>query len=521
MRKSIFLLVTFLALGCATQATRSSGPIGDRLSLDESSSKSSRENDGLDIRCDSLRPRIQALGYGSTLTFVGDERSEDVEKLRAESQRIQSELRRIEADPVFDELEKLRDELRAAERAAEADQSLASERRYEDLRSRFRRAQSDPRTRERERLSERLNTIESKLFETSPRSLRVPVEFVSYSRHCHLVSVAVMGTVPAELDRDYSFEEDYISRSHELVFTPAYLDLVHTGDQMSVRVEIRRRDARGEPDEVAAYATRKFTLYSVADYRDDVLDTRFRTHEVSAFPLPEAQAEDLFGPLVAENFFVVRLSLRNGNVNKDRLVSTGMIVASGRALVEAMCKRQADCDNARSYAVPVDVVPQSAEQMYTLLDDRQPQQMRAWTFRGLKFVGALGAAASSAFAGPTLIQASSLYTGTFIPSLEELLPDPYSAYKRNIVSYSMPDLVKVPKNSVTGHKFLFFSKNKIEAIVQDHLVYGGFGKQDLNPFSDEKPTPPRIAVISLAFDNLDVPFENVSAAADSSTEGEE
>lgn len=355
--------------------------------------------------------------------------------------------------------------------------------------------------------------------ESQSRVLSIPVEGRDLiDEECLILAVDISGTVSAVKVQDFIYDlpPRKLRRpldSFAIVLTAHYLDRLKTGDQLTVTVMLSRVGNTVPPEvRTVTYATRKFTVYEVNEYRLKVLSRRVPTHDIRAFPLPEDEISKLFGPLVANNFFVVRLSLRNTQ-DADKLVSTGMIVASGRAVVEPLDERPI------SFTVPVEIVPQSATQMYTILDDGEAEHPRALVFRTLELIGALATAVTAGFTQSTTVSKGvGLFTGVAIPETKKWWPDPWPAYKRNIIAYAMPDLVKIPKNSVTGHKYIFFSKNEIETLITDHLLFGPFegpsllrqtfGKLWARPKSF-RPKHPKIAVISLAFDNLDIPFEVV------------
>src|SRR5262249_29033136 len=160
--------------------------------------------------------------------------------------------------------------------------------------------------------------------------------------------------------------------------------------------------------------------------------------DMMAFPLPDHEIDSMFGPYVRNRYFVVRLSIRNTTADA-KLISTGMIRAEGRAIVEPENNEQP------SYTVPVSIAPQSLDQIYTILDDEGVEMPRAWTFRSLEFIGALGSAWNAAFSNSLRVSKNlGLLTGVFIPEAQKLSPDRWPGYKRNIVQFAMPDLIKVP-----------------------------------------------------------------------------
>lgn len=184
--------------------------------------------------------------------------------------------------------------------------------------------------------------------------------------------------------------------------------------------------------------------------------------------------------------------------------------------------------------------------MYTILDDEEVEQPRAKFFRALELVGALASAVTAPFGGMIANQASNLFSGVFIPSAGKALPDRWPGFKRNIVNNAMPDLLKIPANSVAGHKHLFFSKNKIDTLISDQGMFdvryldtyrGKFGnfRVEVPPMLElanllyfpnagildwreirDKPQSgaPATKVISLQFDNVDIPFEEVVEGAE-------
>jgi len=277
-------------------------------------------------------------------------------------------------------------------------------------------------------------------------------------------------------------------------------------------------------------ASRRFTFYETQNYREEVHNKRVLPYDIMAFPEPAEEAEKLFGDKIARHYFVVRLSIRNTDSKADKLVSTGMIRARGRAIVEANIK---DHDSLR-FTVPVEVAPHSAQQVYAVLTDENVKEPRAVVFRTLEFAGAIASAYTLTFGSEQAVKdAVQLATGVGIPAFGKFWPDRFPGYQRNIVNFAMEDLVKVPKGGVTSHKFLFFPKDKIEAIIIDQYSYGdsgfsvtGFGNNisdkvfgtlaDPSRLTDE-PIPreqrkleqPDVFVAYLTFDDLDVPFENV------------
>lgn len=327
-----------------------------------------------------------------------------------------------------------------------------------------------------------------------------------FYKDCLQVFYKVGGTINADIPRDVKpFPGPVGSGVFTIGLRNRYLRKIRTGDHIDVIVTVNvspKFEPRPECRTVT-YAHRRFTLYTVGDYRDLVQKAQVPANDIRAFPLPKREAEILFGPVVAENFFAVRLSIRN-TTNDDKLISTGMIVASGRVLVEPKAREGCEDRPAPSFTIPVELVPQSLEQIYTMVADEEVNQTRSIVFRGLQFAGALAAATAGAYSGSEdLVTGIGLFTGVFIPELGRLWTDRWPGYQRNVVGFSMPDLFKVPKGTVAGHKYVFFSKKKLEAIISDQQYFGAF--------TDDQPEQPNVAVAQVRFDSLDIPFENVFA----------
>ena len=339
---------------------------------------------------------------------------------------------------------------------------------------------------------------------------------------CVEARISVSGTVQAADRKDYELVkvgEGFI----KVKFKIEYLQKMVSGDEITIfvnvvnhqklaknRLSTVQKSASHHP--TAAYAHRKFTVYHAAEFREKVMGGRIKASDFRAFPLPKNEAEKLFGPLIADNFYVVRLSVRN-TTGEDKLISTGMITASGRVLVEP--------DNGPSFTMPVELTPSSLEQAYTILADEEVNQPRTRVFRGLEFVGALATAANLAFGGSTnLTEGIGLFTGVLIPETRKLWPDRWPDYQRNIVAFAMQDLTKVADGAVSNQKLLFFSKSKIEGVMSDPNLFATGqteGSRFLSSFgaltSGWQPKQPNAAVISVAFDGLDIPFENVVSVA--------
>jgi hypothetical protein len=380
--------------------------------------------------------------------------------------------------------------------------------------------------------------------------LEIPVEGKDLASPDVRLAADVTGTTPIG---DDEAEFDRNGKPHRIDLVPlilksSYVDRLHDGDQITVHMFVARQImatnivivtnitsvtisnaaqsvitntvtsyATNELTIVSnvatAFATRTFTAYSSDYYREHVAQKMVPIYDIQAFPLPLKEAQFLFGPLVAKYYFVVRLSVRNTQ-NEDKLINSGMIVASGRAIVEPQ--------NEPLFTLPVKVVPQSALHLYTILDDREPAQPRAIFFRELEFAGALASASAVAFGGtPDLIKGIGLASGVFVPEMKKLLVDPWPGYKRNLVNFAMPELLKVPQNSVSGHKYLFFSKAEIQTLISDPTLFDvvKYGSpavdiENVRQGLETRVFPPKVNLISLAFDSLEIPFEKVVPAGE-------
>lgn len=381
------------------------------------------------------------------------------------------------------------------------------------------------------RIPPRVNSIGTQSFMTFERgkALIIPIECAGLDQSSPDASppltVNVGGSVspnttPADRD-DVTTEQDYVVRWArnankslgadlvELVLMPSYVDRLSTGDRIEVLVGIGRMAL--DPNKTLpgpTYAQRSFTVYEVNAYRDKVQQVRVPFQDFQAFPIPEAEVKYLFGQVVAENYFVVRLTLRN-SASDDRLVNAGMINATGRAIVVPIDEASPP------FTVPIKVSPQGATQVFAVLDDREPASLRSEIFRSLEFVGALATTAVTAFGGtPDLKSGLSIFTGVGLPEGRKLWPDRWPGYKRNIVNFSMPELTKIPRQSTTTPRFLYFAKRDLELLVSDQSLFERPSKNTVtkwvNKLRNVYDLPaPRVRVISLAFDNLEIPFERV------------
>jgi hypothetical protein len=267
--------------------------------------------------------------------------------------------------------------------------------------------------------------------------------------------------------------------------------------------------------------SRTFILFTPNDYRTEVLANQIEIQNITAFPLPETETRKLFGDFVASKFYAVRLTLLNPTKN-DQIVSLGLIKAYGRALVEP-----APASQKTRYTIPIEVAPQSQQQVYTMVqspkgainDFDEPgelnddQAIRDWSFGALELVGAMATAYGTGFgASEDYIKAVALATGAGIPGLDKFWTDKRPFNLLNIVNFAMPDLVKIPRGGSLDGKYLFFSKGKLQAILQDSQLYELESGQDpasagYSPFKNSRYYA---RVICLEFDTMQIPFENTT-----------
>lgn len=203
----------------------------------------------------------------------------------------------------------------------------------------------------------------------------------------------------------------------------------------------------------------------------------------------------LFGPLIEKHFYVVVLSIRNQD-DVDKLINTGMINAYGSALVVPQ-----DNGDPYQFSIPIEISPLSSEQVYTAVVDEKPDGKREITFRALEFVGALATSLAVGFNATTdLTKAIGVYTGVGLPEGAKLWPDRVPGYLKNVVTFSMPEFVKVPRKGSIANKMLFFPRDKLRLIITD--------AQALWLENDQVESPPQ-CVAHLSFDTLEVPYEIV------------
>ena len=258
--------------------------------------------------------------------------------------------------------------------------------------------------------------------------------------------------------------------------------------------------------------SRTFILFTPEDYRSQVLANQIEIQNITAFPLPESETKKMFGDFVSDKFYAVRLTLLNPT-KEDQIVSLGLIKAYGRALVEP-----APIDRMTRFTRPIEIAPQSEQQVYTMVqspkgtifdsDDlgTDRQAARDWIFGSLEFAGAMAAAYGTGFgASEDYLKAVALATGAGIPGLDKLFADKRPFYLLNIVNFAMPDLVKIPRGGSLDGKYLFFSKGRLQAVLQDPQLK----LEDTNPNQFNYATF-FARVIYLEFDTLQIPFENTT-----------
>jgi len=291
------------------------------------------------------------------------------------------------------------------------------------------------------------NTAATKTLEGD--SLYIPVHGRDLVDPGFGLRVGIEGTVPAVSGVDYevhkivSNEPNY-ARGAEPFPPPqvdtlliemrrSYVEKLRKGDRIRVDVLIQESDAaynlrrckhdknydkhRAILPQQVSQASRTFTVYPTTEYRNEVIDRLVKLHDISAFPLPEKEVEFLFGEKIRRHFFVVRLSVRN-TLEKDQIVTTSMIKASGIAMVES------GHEPPLRFVVPVETTPQSLSHVFTMLSDEEPAEFRSVVFRTIEFGGALTAAIFGiAEVGLAATEALGVATGVGIPGAKSLWTD--------------------------------------------------------------------------------------------------
>lgn len=363
------------------------------------------------------------------------------------------------------------------------------------------------------------------------RAVRIPIEGYDLDQPCIAIDVNIEGTVPVSLYGDIKSKGDTPDfaltlpsedkkDSLEIILLEPFIDRLHTGDKVAIKVSAANKFALPETTEAdskdiyrrKSIARRVFVAYETEAFRTQVLRSRIRPDDINAFPLPENDIAALFGPLIAKNYFVVRVSVRNTE-SDAKIISTGMIRASGTAMIDPKVPGP-------SFSVPVSVVPHSLTQIYSVLTDEEVDQPRHRTFRALEFIGALAAGAQGVFSyGAQAAKNVAMFTGIVVPETKKLWPDRWPGYQRNIVTYAMQDLVKVPANSVMDHKFLFFSKKELDGLVSDPNLFKNISPVEqvlemVTTGDRRSRAKPDAFVIALAFDTLDIRFETMPVTLD-------
>ncbi len=358
------------------------------------------------------------------------------------------------------------------------------------------------------------------------RAVRIPVEGFDLDPPCTSINVTIEGTVPLSRNSGADF---FLTKPSEdqkdglnIILQEPFIDRLHSGDKVAIKVMASNKfmppvasDAAGKQDRyrLKSVVRRVFVAYEAEAYRREVLRSRISPDDINAFPLPENDAKALFGPLIASSYFVVRVSVRNTR-NEAKVISTGMIRATGTAMIDAKV------DAGPMFSVPISVVPHSLQQIYTVLTDEESDQPRHITFRSLEFVGALAAGVQGVFKfGAQAAKNVALYAGIVVPEGKKLWPDRWPGYQRNIVNYAMQDLVKVPANSVIDHKFLFFSKKELDGLVSDPNLFKTLDATEqafswVRTGDRRSNAKPDAFVIALAFDTLDIRFETLPAVVE-------
>ncbi|WP_431046312.1 hypothetical protein [Roseateles sp. L2-2] len=369
--------------------------------------------------------------------------------------------------------------------------------------------------------------------DTGPRAVRIPVEGYDLDPPCIAIDVTIEGTIPvsrygastngpAKPDFYLTLPSEEQKDGLNIILLEPFIDRLQTGDKVAIKViavnkyaPLVAEGSREEPRR-KSIARRVFVAYESQAFRNQVLRSRIQPDDINAFPLPENDASALFGPLIARNYFVVRVSVRNTEA-EAKIISTGMIRASGTAMIDPKVGGEP------SFSVPVSVVPHSLQQIYSVLTDEEVEQPRHITFRTLEFIGALAAGAQGAFNfGAQAAKNIALFTGIIVPEGKRLWPDRWPGYQRNVVNYAMQDLVKVPANSVLDHKFLFFSKKELDGLVSDPNLFKPMTTSDqivgtLLSGDRRSRSKPDAFVIALAFDTLDIRFETMPVPSEQSS----
>ncbi len=303
-----------------------------------------------------------------------------------------------------------------------------------------------------------------------------------------------------------------------VVLHETYTERLADGDRLRVQISYGGTDnmsgVNGERREDGArVVSRTFVLYSTESYRARKIPHLVPSFEVRAFPLPDEESEYLFGNLIRENYFVVRLAIRNVETDEDWIINSDTISVSGQALVEP------EGTGANRFNVAVQVTPQSREHVYAVLDGEEVNTTRSVVFRTLEFAGTLATAITTGFSGSEgSIRALGIATGIGLPEGRKLWPDRWQGYRRNVVNYAMPNLIKINRNSTSQPHFVFFSKKDIQTLVLESNLFTttrSMVAQDTKGFKG-----PPAHVVYLTFDNMEIPYEVATTEQSSGSRGE-
>jgi len=266
--------------------------------------------------------------------------------------------------------------------------------------------------------------------------------------------------------------------------------------------------------EIQASIARTFVLYTSDDYERKVESGLIGIENLAVYPLNETEAKKMFGGFVARNFYVIRLTIHNPTTN-DQIVGLGAIKAYGAAMVKT------DPTNSGPYfTVPIELVPQSEQQIYTLVQNTKSglsdaDSIRDWVFGGLDLIGVMASAYGTAFgASSDYVKAVALTTGTGFPALGKLWEDKRPFHLMNINNFAMADVVKIPKGGGSlDEKYIFFSKGRILGVIQDPYITG---IRDWEKYAKPRQEWKRFGVkpISVAFESLQIPFETTYLPAE-------
>ncbi len=231
--------------------------------------------------------------------------------------------------------------------------------------------------------------------------------------------------------------------------------------------------------------------------------------------IPTEQVRRLFGGAIDERFFAVAVTIRNSS-DSDQLVGLGMIRAVGRALVGTGDRKERREARHNRFTVPVESAPQSLERVHAVLLGEASRRGRSVTFRALTFVGALATAAATFGGLPGDYEKGvSVFTGIFIPELDRAWVDQHPSHLRNLVAFAMQDLTKVPANSASPTRVLFFPRSNIEGMVLDTSFFGTHNVEEWNGIlrDDRGFEPPHVHIVRMEFEALEIPFEDNTTTA--------